>query len=94
MNKAKLIETIAEKTSLGKKEVEAVIDAFTDTTTNTLLAGDEVSLTGFGTFSARLRTARQGVNPLNPKEKIMMPAVTVPKFKAGKNLKDRLKGRA
>ncbi|PIZ26843.1 MAG: DNA-binding protein HU, partial [Chloroflexi bacterium CG_4_10_14_0_8_um_filter_46_9] len=58
--------------------------------TKTLKKGEEVVLTGFGTFSAKQRAARQGVNPRTG-EKIQIPAVTVPKFKAGKALKDALK---
>jgi len=56
-----------------------------------LQQGEDVTLAGFGSFSARERSARMGVNPQNPSERIQIPAVTVPKFKAGKNLKDSLK---
>ena len=91
MNKAKLIETIANATGIHKKEVTRVLDLFEQTTMETLRNGDEVTLTGFGTFSSRVRKARMGVNPRNPKEKIQIPTVTVPKFKAGKNLKEFLK---
>lgn len=91
MNKAKLIETIASQTGIHKKDVAKVLDRFEQTTMETLKSGSEVTLTGFGTFSARVRSARMGVNPRNPKEKIQIPQVTVPKFKAGKNLKEFLK---
>lgn len=91
MNKAGLINTISNKTSLPRKEVENVLDTFEETIMETIKGGDEVTLTGFGTFSARQRSARMGVNPQNPSEKIQIPAVTVPKFKAGKALKDYLK---
>ncbi|MFW0862015.1 MAG: HU family DNA-binding protein [Candidatus Komeilibacteria bacterium] len=91
MNKAKLIEIISNKTDIHKKEVEKVLDTFEQTTMEALKASDEVTLTGFGTFSSRVRNARMGVNPRNPKEKIQIPTVTVPKFKAGKNLKEFLK---
>jgi len=91
MNKAKLTETIASKTSIHKKDVEKVLDTFEQTTMETLKSGNEVTLTGFGTFSARIRSARMGVNPRNPKEKIQIPQVIVPKFKSGKNLKEFLK---
>jgi DNA-binding protein HU-beta len=56
-----------------------------------LKKGDEVVLTGFGAFSVKMRAARTGVNPQKPSEKIQIPAVKVPKFKAGKALKDELK---
>lgn len=91
MNKATLIETIVAKTGLTKNTVEAVIDALLEVITRTIKQGDVVSLTGFGKFSSRLRSARMGVDPLNPSQKIQMPAVLVPKFKAGKALKDTLK---
>ena len=57
----------------------------------TLKSGGEVAFAGFGTFSAKKRAARVGVNPKKPTEKIQIPAMTVPKFKAGKALKDALK---
>lgn len=91
MNKAELIEKIAAKASLSKKQVEDVLDSFEATVIDELKAGGEVTLTGFGTFMSRRREARGGVNPQNPSERIQIPAVTVPKFKAGKNLKDELK---
>lgn len=91
MNKAQLIETIAIKAGISKKETEDVLQAFEDLVIERLKGGKEVTLTGFGTFSARERHARAGVNPRNPKERIAIPRVIVPKFKAGKTLKDSLK---
>ncbi|MBU0671159.1 MAG: HU family DNA-binding protein [Patescibacteria group bacterium] len=91
MNKADLISTISDKSGLDKKSVENVLDTLEEVIIETIKTGDEVTLTGFGTFSARQRSARMGVNPQNPSEKIQIPAVTVPKFKAGKALKDALK---
>lgn len=91
MNKATLIDAIVAKTGVNKKTVESVLDVLLDTITATIKAGDFVTLTGFGKFSARLRSARMGVDPLKPTQKIQMPAVLVPKFKAGKALKDSLK---
>lgn len=91
MNKAELAQAIAEKLSLPKKQVEDTLNSMVDTITMMLKKGDEVVLTGFGAFSAKKRAARQGVNPQNPSQKIQIPAVTVPKFKAGKALKDALK---
>ncbi len=91
MNKAELIETITQKTTLARKDVEAVLDAFEETTIATLKGNGEVTLTGFGTFMTKRREARMGVNPQHPTERIQIPAVTVPKFKAGKNLKEALK---
>ncbi|MEK7540431.1 MAG: HU family DNA-binding protein [Patescibacteria group bacterium] len=91
MNKAQLIETIATKTGVNKKIVDDVLMGFEAAVIETLKANGEVTLTGFGTFSARRREARMGVNPQKPSERMQIPAVTVPKFKAGKTLKDSLK---
>lgn len=91
MNKAELIDVLATKTGLNKKQVEDTLQGFEDTVTETIKAGNEVTLTGFGTFMAKERSARTGVNPQNPTEKIQIAAVRVPKFKAGKSLKDALK---
>lgn len=91
MNKAELVEKISAKTNLTKKQVEDVLDTFEATAIEELKGGGEVTLTGFGTFMSRRRDARGGVNPQNPSERIQIPAVTVPKFKAGKTLKDELK---
>ena len=94
MNKAELVSKLAEKFSLPKKQVEEVIEGFTDLVVEELKRGGEVTIAGFGAFSARQRAGRMGVNPQNPTEKIQIPPVTVPKFKAGKGLKDALKGKA
>ncbi len=91
MNKAELIAHLAEMAGLSKKQVEDVLEGFVSTTVKTLQAGGEITIAGFGTFSAKQRAGRTGVNPQNPTQKIQIPAVIVPKFKAGKNLKDALK---
>lgn len=91
MNKAELIEAVSNKVNVPKKETESIIDSMLDIIVDKLKAGQEVTLTGFGAFSARTRKGRVGVNPRNPQEKIDIPSVTVPKFKAGKNLKEALK---
>lgn len=91
MNKAELIDILVAKCQVTKKQADDMIEGFTDTVMSTLKAGGEVTLAGFGTFSARKRHARMGVNPRNPIERIQMPEVVVPKFKAGKTLKDYLK---
>jgi len=92
MNKAELIELISEKVGVSKKETEDIVDTMISTIVDKLTNGEEVTLTGFGAFSARTRKGRIGVNPRNPSEKIDIPSVVVPKFKAGKNLKEALKG--
>lgn len=91
MNKAELIEHIAAKVNLAKTQVEAILEAFEAEVIAALKAGGEVTLTGFVAFSARRRSARMGVNPRKPSERIRMPEVVVPKFRAGKTLKDALK---
>ena len=91
MNKAELSQTIAGKIGMSKKEAEAMVEAFVDIVTSTLATGGEVNIAGFGAFSAKTRAGRMGVNPQNPSQKIQIPSVTVPKFKAGKGLKDALK---
>lgn len=93
MNKAELALKLSEKLNLPKKSAEDIVETLEAIITNALVAGDEVTIAGFGTFSARTRSARMGVNPRNPSEKIQVPAVRVPKFKAGKALKDALKGK-
>jgi DNA-binding protein HU-beta len=94
MNKAELAQAVSSKVGVSKKEAEAMIEATVEIITSTLTAGGEVSIAGFGAFSAKTRAGRVGVNPQNPTQKIQIPPVTVPKFKAGKGLKDSLKKKA
>lgn len=90
MNKAELIDKIAEKESLNKAQAGRILENILETITSTLKKGDEVALTGFGTFSAKKRAARTARNPKTG-EKIQVAAMTVPKFKAGKGLKEALR---
>ncbi|MFA6429204.1 MAG: HU family DNA-binding protein [Patescibacteria group bacterium] len=92
MNKAELINQISEKVGVTKKQAEDMIETFVEIVTTTLKSGGEVTIAGFGAFMAKTRAPRMGVNPQNPTQKIQIGAVTVPKFKAGKGLKDALKG--
>lgn len=91
MNKAELINYLSEKAGVTKKQAEDMVEAFVDVVVTTLKSGGEVNIAGFGAFMAKTRAARMGVNPQKPTEKIQIGAVTVPKFKAGKGLKDALK---
>ena len=91
MNKAALALKLSERLQVSKKLAEDFIHTFQDVVTETLAHDEEVTIAGFGTFSSRIRAARKGVNPRNPSETIDVPAVKVPKFKAGKGLKDSLK---
>ncbi len=90
INKDALVSKIAEKTDLSKKDIELMIDTMTDEITKALKNGDKVTFTGFGTFRASARTAREGINP-QTKQRITIPAMTVPKFTAGKALKEAIK---
>ncbi|NQT50335.1 HU family DNA-binding protein [Candidatus Kuenenbacteria bacterium] len=91
MNKAELAAVISDKCGVTKKQAEDMLECLTSTVTNTIKNGGEVTLTGFGTFSARVRKGREGVNPQNPSQSITIPPTKVVKFKAGKTLKDALK---
>jgi DNA-binding protein HU-beta len=91
VNKGMLIDALAAKTDLSKRDVERVLEAMIDEVTSQLQGGNEVALTGFGTFAVSNRAARQGVNPKTG-ERIQIAATTVPKFKAGKAFKDAIKG--
>ncbi len=86
-----LMEAIASKADLSKKDAENALNSLVEVITTTLKKGDKVTLTGFGTFEARKRKARQGINPQTG-AKIQIAATTVPKFKAGKSFKDAIKG--
>ena len=87
MNKAELINVVAEKAGLSKKDTEKAVTALIDTITAELVAGEKVSLGGFGNFDVKTREARTGRNP-KTKEEIQIPATRIPQFKAGKALKD------
>lgn len=93
INKVRLAEIISQKSNITKGQAELAIDTLIQTITDTIKSGDEVSITGFGTFSAKKRAGRTGVNPRHPEQKIEIPPVLVAKFKAGKALKDTLKGK-
>ena len=87
MNKNELINAVAEKAALSKKDAEAAVTAALDAVAAALAEGDEVRLVGFGTFEVKKREARIGRNP-KTKEEIKIPATKVPAFKPGKALKD------
>lgn len=85
MNKAELIDAMAEGAGLSKADAKKALDAFIGATTDSLKGGDRVSLVGFGSFSVAERSARTGRNPQTGKE-IQIPAKKVIKFKAGAEL--------
>ena len=90
VNKDALVDAISQKTEQSKKDIEMVIDTMVDEITKSLQAGNKVTLTGFGTFRISNRAAREGINP-QTKEKITIPAMKIPKFTAGKSLKEAVK---
>lgn len=97
MNKAELTEKLAEKTGLTAAKARECVDALFDPDpaigliTAGLLAGDKVAISGFGTFEARARKARAGRNP-HTGEVLDLPAMRAPAFRAGKPLKETLRG--
>ena len=89
MNKTDLIDAIASKAGLTKKDSEAALKATIDAISEALANNEKVVLVGFGTFSVKERAAHQGRNP-STNETIEIPASKAPAFKAGKELKDKV----
>lgn len=89
MNKTELINAVAEKTGLSKKDSDKAVNAVVDSIVEAMKAGEKVTIIGFGAFEAKERAARIGRNPVT-KEEIQIPATRVPQFKAGKALKDTI----
>jgi DNA-binding protein HU-beta len=89
MNKAELIESIADSADLSKASAGRALDAAIESITKALKKGDTITLVGFGTFSVRNRKARMGRNPRTGEE-IQIKASKVPGFKPGKALKDAI----
>ena len=87
MNKTELVAAVAKTSKLSKKDVETVINAFTETVTKELKKKGKVQLVGFGTFEVSKRAAREGRNPQTGAS-MKIPGSNAPKFKAGKALKD------
>jgi DNA-binding protein HU-beta len=90
MNKTDLIQMVAEKTALSKKDSEKAVSAVLGGIMETVANGDKVQIIGFGTFEKRERAEKTGRNP-STGEQIHIPATSVPAFKAGKAFKERLK---
>lgn len=90
MNKSELIDSIAASADISKAAAGRALDAMTNSITDALKQGDQVTLIGFGTFQVKERAARTGRNPQTGAE-IKIPASKVPGFKAGKSLKDSVK---
>jgi len=90
VNKGELIGKVAGEIEYTKTETKRILECILENVTGCLAKGDEVKLVGFGTFGVRHRAARMARNPLTG-EKVSVPAKSVPFFKAGKELKERVK---
>lgn len=90
MLKKDLVQAVADETGLTKKDSRAAIEALLDTIRESLSKGEAVLITNFGKFDVGHRAARAGINP-KTLEKIQLPATNVPRFKAGKALKEAVK---
>ena len=91
MNKTDLVNAVAEKTELSKKDAAKAVHAVFETVMDSLSEGEKVQIIGFGNFEVRERKARKGRNPQTGEE-IQIPASKVPAFKAGKALRDAVRG--
>ena len=90
MNRTELVDAIAVKADISKKDADAAVKAFIEVVSDELQNKGKVQLVGFGTFEARKRAAREGVNPATG-AKIKIAASKTPVFKAGKAFKDAIK---
>jgi len=90
MNKTDLVNAVAEKSELSKKDAGKAVDAVFETVMDSLSKGERVQIIGFGNFEVRDRAARKGRNPQTGEE-IQIPASKVPAFKAGKALREAVK---
>lgn len=91
MNKSHLIEVLAARLSITYTEAERMLNSLISLIYETLRNGDKVNISGFGQFSVSHRAPRIGVNPRNPSQKIQIPELNTPKFKAGEAFKDAVK---
>lgn len=92
MNKAELIDGVAEAAGLNKKDATAAVDAVFDSISVAVSKGDKVSLTGFGIFEKSDRAARVGRNPQTGAP-VQISATSVPKFRAGAEFKKKVSGK-
>ena len=87
MNKGELVDLVASKAGISKKQADAVVSATVEAVMEAVAGGDKVTLVGFGSFEPRERKAREGRNP-KTNEKMQIPATVVPAFSAGKQFKE------
>lgn len=91
MNKLQLTEQLAAKLGITHSEAERMLNTLINLVYETLRGGDKVNISGFGQFSVSHRASRIGVNPRNPSQKITIPELNTPKFKAGEAFKAAIK---
>lgn len=89
--KQDLINECAQAAGVTKKVAATVLETFAEVVKKQLKKGGKVTWTGFGTFMISKRAARTGVNPRDPKQKIKIPAMNLPVFRAGKTLKEAVR---
>ncbi|MEN9239314.1 MAG: HU family DNA-binding protein, partial [Thermostichales cyanobacterium SZTDM-1c_bins_54] len=90
-NKAELVDAVAQRANVTKKEAEAVLTAALEVIVDTVAKREKVTLVGFGSFESRQRKEREGRNP-KTSEAIKIPATVVPAFTAGKSFRDAVSG--
>lgn len=91
MNKLQLTEQLAAKLSITHSEAERFLNTLTQMIYEQLRNGDKINISGFGQFSVSHRSSRLGVNPRNPSQRITIPELNTPKFKAGEAFKEAIK---
>ncbi len=91
LNKSDLIEVLAARLSITYTEAERMLNALINLIYENLKNGEKVNISGFGQFSVSHRAPRIGVNPRNPSQKIQIPELNTPKFKAGEAFKEAVK---
>jgi DNA-binding protein HU-beta len=91
MNKLQLTEQLAAKLGITHTEAERFVNTFIGMIYEMLRGGEKVNISGFGQFSVSHRASRIGVNPRNPSQKITIPELNTPKFKAGEAFKEAVK---
>lgn len=90
MTKRELVDVLSRKTGMSKRQTEEYLVTLTDIITEKVAKGEKVSITGFGVFDLGKRAARRGVDPRTQKE-IHIPAMKMPRFRAGKRLKESVR---
>ncbi|MEH2322434.1 MAG: HU family DNA-binding protein [Nostoc sp.] len=89
MNKGELVDAVAAKANITKKQADEVISAFLSVVTEAVANGEKITLVGFGSFERRERSEREGRNP-KTNEPMTIPATKVPAFSAGKAFKEKV----